>query len=327
MFTAILVTEGEHGMATGEHTYRDLRQMHQAARMYYVEELGQASIAERMSVSRPTVSRLLAEARRVGIVRITVHEPGALAVEPHPERVAEALGIEHVWLAPVGQPLSQSLAEPVGEALREAELEQGEVLLVSSGRTAYELSHATLPALPGVEVGPTVGGVAEPEPWHQTNEIVRSLAERVGARPHFLFAQAMPSAVMRETLDGDPEFREVTAMWGRAKAALVGVGAPPTARDSISTSVPLDAQSLQTAVGDICLNFFGVDGTEVSFPGSDRMVRISREQLRAIPRCIAVAVGADKVASLIACARAKLFNRLVTDFHTAELILATAKDR
>lgn len=311
-------------MTAVEHSGRDLKLMHQAAKLYYLDELGQAKIAERLSVSRPTVSRLLADARKIGIVQITVHEPGAVAVAAHPERVAEVLGLDQVWLTSLGTGEIASLAEPVGRALRAASLSPGDVLLISSGRTAYELSRTVLPALPGVDVGPTVGGVSEPEPWHQTNEIVRAFAERVGARPHFLFAQAMPSPAMRATLDEDPEFRRVTGLWQQAAAAVVGIGAPPTSRASISTAIPLEATNLKTAAGDICLNFFDPQGEPVNFPGSDRMVRISPEQLRAIPSTIGVAVGATKVASIIAGARARLFNQLVTDTHTAQLILATA---
>lgn len=65
-------------MAPNDVSGRDLGLMHRAARLYYVDELNQAAIAERLTVSRPTVSRLLAEARRVGIVQITVHDPDSL---------------------------------------------------------------------------------------------------------------------------------------------------------------------------------------------------------------------------------------------------------
>ena len=110
----------------------------------------------------------------------------------------------------------------------------------------------------------------------------------------------MPSRAIRAILDEDPDFRRVTRMWSRAKAALVGVGAPPMSRESISTSVPLDDKGLRAAIGDVCLNFFRSDGREIAFPGSDRMVRISTKQLQAVPRTIAVAIGREKVGSLLA---------------------------
>ncbi|MEU6696201.1 sugar-binding domain-containing protein [Pseudonocardia sp. NPDC046786] len=310
-------------MAPRGPTRRDLALMHRAARLYYLDDLNQAAIAERLTVSRPTVSRLLAEARRVGIVRITVHDPDTLATGGDDAvRLAAALGVERVWLAPyTADPLGPALAEPVGEALREAALAPGDVLLVSSGRTVWEISHEALPAFPGCEIVPTVGGVAEPEAWHQTNEITRALAERMQAHPHFLFTQAMPSPAMRHTLAEDPEFRRVTGFWGRAQAALVGVGAPPAGRESISTSVPLDDEGLRAGAGDVCLNFYRADGGEIAFPGSDRMVRISPDELRKVPRTIAVAVGAEKVPSIVGGARAGLFNRLVTDAPTARALL------
>lgn len=314
-------------MAPREFTRRDLALMHRAARLYYLDELNQAAIAERLAVSRPTVSRLLAESRRIGIVRITVHDPDTLGTGgDEAERLAAELGIDRVWLAPyAATELGPALAEPVGEALREAELESGDVLLVSSGRTVWELSREALPAVPGCEIVPTVGGVAEPEAWHQTNEITRAVAERMQGRPHFLFTQAMPSPAMSATLVEDPEFQRVTGFWTRAAAALVGVGAPPAGRDSISTSVPLDDEGLRAGAGDVCLNFYRTDGGEIAFPGSDRMVRISPEQLHKVPRTIAVAVGTEKVPSIVGGARAGLFNRLVTDVPTAQAVLAAGR--
>ena len=311
---------------------RDLALMHRAARLYYVDELNQASIAERLTVSRPTVSRLLADARRIGLVQITVHDPQAVVADEKLARLAGALDIQRVWLAPfsaangTGTVVSTALAEQVGAALRETGLVPGDVLLVASGRTLHELSRLAMPHIPGLDICPTVGGAAEPEPWHQSNEITRSLAEQLRGRPHFLFTKAMPSQVMRKTLDEDPDFQQVMQMWQQAKVALVGVGAPPLSGRSISRSVPLAERALRGAVGDVCLNFFRPDGSEVVFPGSERMVRISPEQLRRVPYTIAVAVGENKVNSLIGGARAGLFNRLVTDLPTAELLLS-ALDR
>ncbi|WP_227012720.1 sugar-binding domain-containing protein [Pseudonocardia sp. EC080610-09] len=227
-----------------------------------------------------------------------------------------------MWLAPfAATDLGPSLAEPVGEALREAGLGAGDLLLVSSGRTLWELSHESLPSVPGCEIVPTVGGVSEPEAWHQTNEITRAVAERMQGRPNFLFTQAMPSPAMRRTLVEDPEFQRVTGFWTRADAALVGIGAPPAGRDSISTSVPLDDEGLRAGVGDVCLNFYRADGDPIDFPGSERMVRISPDELRKVPRTIAVAVGAEKVPSIVGAARAGLYNRLVTDLPTARALL------
>ena len=69
------------------------------------------------------------------------------------------------------------LAPAVGRALSAVGLLPGDVLLVSSGRTMYEVARYNLPHLPGVVVAPTVGGTDQPEPWYQTNEITRRVAD------------------------------------------------------------------------------------------------------------------------------------------------------
>ncbi|MDD6435437.1 MAG: sugar-binding domain-containing protein [Clostridiales bacterium] len=46
-----------------------------AASLYYNENLNQSEIADILGTSRPTVSRLLEEAKKVGVVEIIVHDP------------------------------------------------------------------------------------------------------------------------------------------------------------------------------------------------------------------------------------------------------------
>ena len=45
------------------------------ARRYYLEDKKQSDIAGELGISRPMVSRLLAEARELGVVEITIHDP------------------------------------------------------------------------------------------------------------------------------------------------------------------------------------------------------------------------------------------------------------
>ena len=52
-----------------------LRRLSRVARQYYLEDRKQSEIARELGVSRPMVSRMLAEARELGIVKISVLEP------------------------------------------------------------------------------------------------------------------------------------------------------------------------------------------------------------------------------------------------------------
>lgn len=300
-----------------------LETLYEAARMYYLEDANQVEVAQSLDVSRPTVSRLLAEARRIGIVRIEVIKPLGTGSKPLAENLAKALSIEHVYLAEGDQSrrMRNGLQSVVSEAIVDMELGPGDVLLASSGRTVYELSQATLPKLPGVIIAPTVGGQTEPESWYQTNEIARSMAENTGAQPAFLWTQALPSQEMHDFLQRDPDFQKVQRLWNSAKGALLGIGAPPTTRSSISRFIPKDEDSLSRAVGDMCLNFYDIHGQRVDFSGSDRIISTSEDDMRAIPHTVGVAIGEEKITSIVGAARAGYFRRLVTDSSTAKAIL------
>ena len=308
--------------------------LYAAAKMYYEEDATQAEVAQRLGTSRATVSRLLSEARRRGIVRIQVIPPVQPSTEGLAQRLATALALRRVYLSdPLPAPapgrtpedtMGATLAPVVGRALSDVGLLPGDVLLVSSGRTVYEVARFDLPALPGVLVAPTVGGADQPEEWFQTNEITRRIAGRIGGRANYLFAPALPGPELYETLQHDPAIQRVLQLWPLARCVLAGVGPAPMLRSANPQFVPLGSSSLREAVGDMCSRFFDREGRPVTFPGSERLIAVELADLARVPVVIAVAVGSEKVAPLVAAARAGYFNQLVTDPLTAEEILAAS---
>src|SRR5512133_653884 len=309
--------------------------LYAAAKMYYTDEATQAEVANHLQTSRATVSRLLYEARRQGIVRIEVIPTDNEAAHDLGARVAAILGLTSVYISePLPVPgrgetiedlMGEVLAIAVGRALVAVGLEVGDVMLVSSGRTIYEVARFELPKLPGVIVAPTVGGTDQPEAWYQTNEITRLVAARIGGRPAVLYAPALPGAELFQTLQTDPAIQRVLNLWPHARCVLTGVGAPPLLRTDAPQFVNVaTSPDLIEAVGDVCSRFFNRAGQPVAFAGSERLIAVDIETLKGIPTVIAVAAGPNKVAPIIAAARAKLFSQLVTDPHTAEEILARA---
>ncbi|WP_147104837.1 sugar-binding transcriptional regulator [Nesterenkonia populi] len=308
-------------------TSDELHRVHRAAQLYYEEGATQAEVAAELGISRSSVSRMLSEARRLGIVEIQVRRPAAGGVESLGRELAEALGIRRVRLAPGDQSkhVGPGLAPQARESLHEAGLRSGDALLVASGETTYALAQQRLGDFSGVVVAPTVGGQAEPDPEHQTNEVVRAFTASNGGRPHYLFAPSMPSEALAEALRDDPGYQQIIRDWESASALLMGIGAPTMTRRAIAQSVPRSHPSLARSVGDVCLAFLDREGKEVDFPGRERFVRIPQETLRRIPVRIAAAVGGQKAPSIRAAAKECWFTTLITDEATARAVLA-AKD-
>lgn len=305
--------------------------LYTASRLYYEDDATQAEIAEQLGTSRATVSRLLSEAKRLGIVRIEVVPPTQARPTELADRLARALNLHTVYLsAPLPAPgpgrttidvMGRALAPVTGRALSEAGLLPGDVLLVSSGRTVYELAQHELTPLPGVVVAPTVGGNDQPYEWYQTNEITRLVANRVGGRANYLFAPALPGPALYRSLLEDPSIQRVVHQWPHARCALMGVGAPPLTRSDVPQFVPTASSSLRAAVGDVCSRFYDRNGDPVEFDGAERLIALELDVLRHIPVTIAVAIGRDKLDSITAGARGGYFNRLVTDPATAEALV------
>jgi len=290
-----------------------------AAVMYYQHDASQKEIAEHLGVSRPTVSRLLERARAQGIVRIEIVPP---RVEPDlAPRLCERLGLRAVHIASGRANEAEPgplLAEPLGTALDQARLAAGDVLLVSWGRGVYSASRHVQRSLPGVVVAPAMGGNSSDQPWFQPNEIVRSLAERLGAQARYFHAPALVPESLYTSLAEAGQLDELLSTWQTARASIVGVGAWPKPDASYAAAgFPVDPAGLHDAVGDVAGRSFLIDGTLVPFEDSRRLLGVTPELLARIPTAICLAGGVSKARAAIGAARARLYNVLVTDAATA----------
>jgi len=298
--------------------------LYRAAQLYYLEDANQADIALRLNTSRTTVSRLLAEARVAGIVRIEVVAPAQLMSGGLADDLQRALGVRaaYVTRSDSGRQMGPVLGGAVSEALTATDLKAGDALLVSSGATLHAVAQQPLPSLPGVLVAPTVGGVDEPGEPYQTNEIARAIAVKVHGSPMLLYAPLQPSEGLYRMLLQESSTQRVTSLWTDAKVALLGIGAPPRTRQLRPSVLARDDTVLSAAVGDICARPFDGEGRPLSFPGSDRLMAMDLADLTRVPWSIGVAVGADKVPAILAAVKAGWVNTLVTDAPTARALLA-----
>ena len=304
----------------------------EAAELYYLEQLSQHEIAARLGVSRSTVSRMLQLARDRGIVHIEIRHPGpGAATARTPEQLGDALrsalGLRRVVVVP---PARRGGVQPlVAPALAEVAalgLGRGDALAVSWGRTVLELARARRwPSLPGVLLVPAIAGFEERDARFQTNDIARRAADASGADVNLIHAPALPSARLRRSLLADEDISRRLAVWDRLSAALVGIGPPLAEADTGPAHVMAAAGELRGAAGDVVSRYFDADGRPVPFAGEQRLLGVSRDQLRNAGTVIGVAAGTAKATSIVGAARAGLVDVLVTDETTAGAALAAVE--
>src|SRR5688500_19883120 len=116
----------------------DLYLLSKVSSLYYLRDQTQQEIADRLRLSRPTVSRLLQEARDQGIVQITVAPPRGLHIELE-TRLEERYGLRTVQVvdAEPGQSaeLQRRQVGSAAAAYLARTIQPGERLGMAWGRT------------------------------------------------------------------------------------------------------------------------------------------------------------------------------------------------
>ncbi len=289
------------------------------AKLHYVSELSQVQIARQLGLSTATISRLLQKARAEGIVRIEVRE--MFSPDELGETLADRLGLDQVVVvdAPATGVLS-ALAQPLSQMLSAAGLGQGSVLLLGWGRTVWSVIDTGLPPLPGVVVVPSTGGMQQQAHHFHSNELARRAADVTGGTPHFIHAPYLPSPEAYDAFLSEPTVEASVALWDRIDVAVLGIGLPHPLAGPDTGLDALDP-ALAGSAGDVVRHYFDDQGNIIPWHGEGHMIGVTCDQLRAAPLSIGLAVGDDKVRSIIGAARTGMINRLITDTRTAQGIL------
>ena len=95
----------------------DMMQMYRIAKMYYMDGLTQAQIAEAESISRSQISRLLDQARSRGIVEITVRMPGRISLNELRDDLIRELKLKDVAIAPLNETAAEQILPDRGRGL------------------------------------------------------------------------------------------------------------------------------------------------------------------------------------------------------------------
>ncbi|GAA1731227.1 sugar-binding transcriptional regulator [Brachybacterium phenoliresistens] len=305
------------------------------ARLYYEEQLSQAAVAEKLHLSRPSVSRILAQARDRGIVEISIHDPGGSSRrDPDLEgALLERFGMSAaiVVKGPHAGDLdrvSRAAADVLSGRLRNVAS-----IGVSWGKTMQSVVER-LPALtlrPVPRVLPLVGGLSALDQLESGDSVLRVLASKIGAVAEPLFAPAvLGSPLAHAALMDEVSIRGVLDEAAKVDLALVGIGSiglhsnPHLVAGMRLTPEETREFRAQGPVGDLCGRFVDAEGNSLGAPSADRIVAVDFESLRKIPDVIGVAAGAEKAPGVGGVLRSGVVDTVVVDAALAKAVLASA---
>ncbi len=302
-----------------------------AASMYYEQGLTMAAVARRLGVSRSSVSRLLAHARERGIVTISVSTPpeesGSIAEEF--KRLFDVNTVI-VHALEVDSPATRLHSVAAVAAARLTELmEPGMTLGVAWGNTTTAVASHLVPVPKSGSVVVQLNGAANALDMGTlyADSIISAYARAFNSSAiHFPVPAFFDHAETKVYLKRERSVRRVLDAIASCDIALFGVGAMDPAMPShVYAGDFLDPWEWGEAwkdgvVGDVCTVLLREDGS-TDMELNARASGPNPEDLKKIPRRIAVVAGPGKAAPLIGALRAGVITDLVIDSTTALVTL------
>jgi DNA-binding transcriptional regulator LsrR (DeoR family) len=309
----------------------ELRLITKVASLYYEHELRQSDIAAQLDLSQAGVSRLLKRAQEENIVRITVNAPQGSYTELEAQ-LETHYGLKEVIVVENSDDDAQLLRN-LGTAAAfylETTLKRDEVIGISSwSETLLAMTNALHPLGSSyrTKVVQILGGIGNPSAEVHATQLAKRLASLVHGDVTMLPAPGIVgSSETRTVLLSDSFVARAVSMFDKVTLALVGIGSLNPSRllassGNVFTKQELEKLRAQGWVGDICLRFFNESGKPVSTPLSNRVIGMSLEQLKKVPRTVGIAGGKRKFAAIKGALEGNLIHVLITDHLTAERLV------
>ena len=311
---------------------RESRLVH-VSELYYEQGMSQQQIAALLGLSRPTVSRLLEEARRCGVVEIVVHTP----LRKHPElstRLREALGLRDAVVVAGREDYTRALrrcARVAAEAFL-AVLESGMTVGISWGR-ALRAFCAEMPEqrhVFQVEVVQMIGCLGTGNPQLDGLELSLTLAKKLNGTfrnvyaPVYVDSQLVQSYLLRE-----PSVELAIRRADQADIVVTGIGSLRDTEGSLYRAGYFDDgdRAALTQAGAVAVlqgRLLDRQGREVAVPGR-YVVGCELEAARRAPWRIGINAGAGRAVETLAAVRSGCVNLLAVDEPLAEELLELNK--
>ncbi|NDI35081.1 sugar-binding transcriptional regulator [Chengkuizengella sediminis] len=305
-----------------------LIKMIEVSKLYYLLDYNQNDIAKKLGISRPTVSRLLQQAKQEGIVEIKIIDPTE-DIENLSETLEQKFNLKKAIVTHVPQYedgiIKTYLGEKAASYLHEI-VKDDDIIGVTWGTTMHHVAvELKQEALKNVKVVQLKGSVSHSETNTYANEILYLFGKAFETSPiHLPLPAIVDHIVVKQAMEADRHINKILELGKQSNIALYTIG--PIKSESLLFKLGYftdeDLEMIYSkAVGDICSKFFDKDGEICSKELNARTLGIELEELKKKEYSILVAGGAQKVEGIYGALKGGFTNVLVTDQFTAQFLI------
>ncbi|WP_062239275.1 sugar-binding transcriptional regulator [Fictibacillus sp. FJAT-27399] len=305
-----------------------LKKVIEAAKLYYLLDYNQNQIAAELGISRPTVSRLLQQAKTEGIVQIKIMDP-TNGIEQLARELEEKFNLKKAIVASIPQYESTSIKKGLGEKAAEYLYEivkDGDRIGVTWGTTLYNVAcQLKQKFVKDVKVVQLKGGISHSETNTYHSEILDLFGKAFNTVPtHLPLPAIVDHVVVKQAMEADRHIKRILDMGKDANIALFTIG--PVKSESLLFQLGYfseeDLKHIHSkAAGDICSRFIDEEGEILNASLNERTLGIDLKDLKQKEHSILVAGGQQKIDGIYGALKGGYSNVLVTDQFTARFLL------
>jgi deoxyribonucleoside regulator len=303
-------------------------------RMNYLDNLSQNEISSNLRISKSAVSRLLKEGRDKGIVTFHIkdYEDRLSSLE---DKLEQSFKLKEAVVVSDEEIMSEeSIKKKVAKAaalLLQRRIRENDTIAVSWGTTLAEVAKALHPSFHlNVDIVPLLGGIDVTGRDIHSNEIARQVSEAFKGKYYVLNVPVFVSNLQtKKAFEKEKSIKTVIDKAKSADIAVVGIGSTKQSSTMIKRgyfSVKEFAKLTDMGVvGDICTNFYDIQGNIIKFSLQNKMIGLGLKELKHIPIVIGLACGEDKKEAILGALRGGYINIIVTNKRVAEYLINNIK--
>jgi DNA-binding transcriptional regulator LsrR (DeoR family) len=299
-------------------------------KLYYEEDYTQNEISSLLKISRPTISRMLKEARDFGIVKIEIVDKNKSTFADLERKIERYFSLKEVIIVEDERNylLERKKTGKAAAIYLQRIIKNGDMISVSLGYTIKETVDSLEESVKkhNLTFLPLVGGVGQSNTEIHSNEILKNLSAKLGGNFRLLHAPAVVNNMSTKIeLLREKTIKDILDYAELSNISLVGIGAAIDMESTIMSTgyfskADMELLAEQGIVGDICLQFYDIEGNFAQVDQNKRVIGVNLNVLKKIDTVIGVACGEKKVKAIIGALNGGLIDVLVTNYSAAAAI-------
>lgn len=313
--------------------YREQEFMSIIAYLYYYADMNQSEIADRLFLSRSTVSRLIKKARQSGVVELKINEPWKRDLNME-DQLKTIFHIDRVRVLEYSEGMScDELLNILGQMVTfhvSCTAQGHSIIGMSWGKTVSHINNSltTSQNIPFTIV-PIMGSMTYPDSNPESLKLSQRFAKVYGGRYFPLDAPLFASSQdeLRNLLM-DQSVAEAIETARKADFILTSVGSiEGRSWDRVIGMDRLTRLNELGCVGHIGGHFFDINGHEIEGIYKELHIGLSLEEIRSNNNVICIAASEKKAAAVYGALQGKIINSLMITSPLAAKLMEIVRER